>query len=578
MTTETYSDAGQEAAQGTPQSRKIGLAVSGGGFRASIFHLGVIRRLEELGIMKNLAEISAVSGGSIIAAYYVIEMERRLQTRQGELNNNPGCIDAIRLEIFEGIAEDFFTALDHNLRSRALIFSPFYHPIKWFKCLFPGFSRSDLMQKEYDRWFFHGNNLDQLPSVTSGAANVVASNSGLPTGPKLILNTTSLMTGERMGFFREPGSGFNEMTKVNKNVLELARIVGASSAVPGLFPPTPVSGVMLVDGGVVDNQGIDALIPRDDKGQHIENDGFDLLLVSDASGQFEQVHRVSSRAAAVLNRTTSILQFQVRNKQLDVLRNWKNQNGNREFAFVHLFLDLKDRRRSGTAVPQVPPEYISPLGRIRTDLDQFSFIEREALMYHGYTLIDAQIDAHCPKLKGEIDHPDLKLAPLFRDPPGDSTDSSNEENSATPITRHQRIKAVLEAGRTNMFWLRSIKKHPLGASAVVALTWLIPMIVLYLTEVYPNQAFLTETIVKPYIVPLLKSVIPVGQLPFLPNLQDYVAWPITATGLTVLIFLGLLGYLLAFWTYSILRRLVRRWELEEYKNLTGEERPSTHWK
>ena len=64
---------------------RIGLALSGGGFRASIFHLGVIRRLEELGIMKYVHTISAVSGGSIIAAYYVIEMEKRLRHRREEL-------------------------------------------------------------------------------------------------------------------------------------------------------------------------------------------------------------------------------------------------------------------------------------------------------------------------------------------------------------------------------------------------------------------------------------------------------------------------------------------------------------
>ena len=49
----------------TLKSTRIGLALSGGGFRASIFHLGVIRRLEELGIMKYVYTTSAVSGGSI---------------------------------------------------------------------------------------------------------------------------------------------------------------------------------------------------------------------------------------------------------------------------------------------------------------------------------------------------------------------------------------------------------------------------------------------------------------------------------------------------------------------------------
>jgi predicted acylesterase/phospholipase RssA len=52
---------------------RIGLALSGGGFRASIFHLGVIRRLEELGIMGDIDVVSTVSGGSIIGAYYLCQ-------------------------------------------------------------------------------------------------------------------------------------------------------------------------------------------------------------------------------------------------------------------------------------------------------------------------------------------------------------------------------------------------------------------------------------------------------------------------------------------------------------------------
>ncbi len=64
---------------------KIGLALSGGGFRASIFHLGVIRRLEELGIMKDVSVLSTVSGGSIIGAYYACEMEKRLRACRSEL-------------------------------------------------------------------------------------------------------------------------------------------------------------------------------------------------------------------------------------------------------------------------------------------------------------------------------------------------------------------------------------------------------------------------------------------------------------------------------------------------------------
>ena len=417
----------------TLKSLRIGLALSGGGFRASIFHLGVIRRLEELGIMKYVNTISAVSGGSIIAAYYVIEMEKRLRQRREELEKCPGKLDKVRLQIFEKIAGEFFKALDHNLRSKAMVFSPFYRPHLFLKSLWPSCSRSDLMQKEYDRWFYNDYTLDHLPAVTLHDNVARPQEEKVPlflTGPEVILNTTSLLTGERKSFKREPVSRMRELHRVNQNMLKLSRVVGASSAVPGFFPPTTIWGDKLVDGGVTDNQGLDALISLDclldddkndapdcdcdcdknntpdcenkkniesdcdcdkndapdgdcdkndtsdcenkknaesdcDKADIRDCDDFDILLVSDASGQMEPIHRQSNRALKVLFRVTSILQFQLRRKILRLLRFWKRSSGScREFAFVHLFMNLKGRKNK----PRVPSEYIPALGGIRTDL------------------------------------------------------------------------------------------------------------------------------------------------------------------------------------------------------------------
>jgi NTE family protein len=47
---------------------KVALCLSGGGFRASLFHLGSLRRLNELGILEQVDTICSVSVGSIIAA------------------------------------------------------------------------------------------------------------------------------------------------------------------------------------------------------------------------------------------------------------------------------------------------------------------------------------------------------------------------------------------------------------------------------------------------------------------------------------------------------------------------------
>src|SRR5919202_331339 len=47
----------------------VALCLSGGGFRAALFHLGALRRLNELGILSKLNAISSVSGGSIMSAH-----------------------------------------------------------------------------------------------------------------------------------------------------------------------------------------------------------------------------------------------------------------------------------------------------------------------------------------------------------------------------------------------------------------------------------------------------------------------------------------------------------------------------
>ena len=57
-------------------SRKIGLALSGGGFRASLYHLGLLRFLRDAGILSQVTHITSVSGGSIMAAHLALNWAR----------------------------------------------------------------------------------------------------------------------------------------------------------------------------------------------------------------------------------------------------------------------------------------------------------------------------------------------------------------------------------------------------------------------------------------------------------------------------------------------------------------------
>jgi predicted acylesterase/phospholipase RssA len=55
---------------------KLGLALSGGGFRATLFHLGVVRFLRDAGALRDVTDIASVSGGSILAAHLALNWEQ----------------------------------------------------------------------------------------------------------------------------------------------------------------------------------------------------------------------------------------------------------------------------------------------------------------------------------------------------------------------------------------------------------------------------------------------------------------------------------------------------------------------
>src|SRR5438093_6156746 len=54
---------------GRTAGQRLALCLSGGGYRAAIFHLGALRRLNEIGVLSKIDEITSVSGGSILSAH-----------------------------------------------------------------------------------------------------------------------------------------------------------------------------------------------------------------------------------------------------------------------------------------------------------------------------------------------------------------------------------------------------------------------------------------------------------------------------------------------------------------------------
>jgi hypothetical protein len=394
--------------------------------------------------------------------------------------------------------------------------------------------------------------LDQLPSVTTNGC-VEATNPLV--GPKLVLNTTSLLTGERTAFSRVSKSDAKDFGTPDLNFVRLSRIVGASSGVPVLFPPTSVRGDLLVDGGVSDNQGIEAL-------RHEE---CDVLLVSDASGQMEVADTLSTSEAAVCSRVNSILQFQVRGKLIGELKELRS-HGN-EVAFIHLYVNLKDREaEKGHSIPRVSSELVPSLARIRTDLDQFSPIERESLMYHGYTLIDAELQEHCPRLLTCFKENPMRVAPLY----------------AKPWTTAERmnVREDLEAGREGVFLARCHQKYPWLARPVFALAlgaWLVAAALL-LQRQAPMQ-FVAKWLLKTVnsLIPdyLRKAVdILFTQQLNLPKIGVILEGATALLSFLVVIAIPL--YAIAFVTFVVMRRVCGRRDLVRYRQIAGCA-PSTQW-
>ena len=96
---------------------KVGLALSGGGFRASLFHIGVLAKLAELDVLRRVEVLSCVSGGSIIGAHYYLQLREMLERTECErLSENE--LRGIYIDLVRRVAEDFLAGVQKNLRMR----------------------------------------------------------------------------------------------------------------------------------------------------------------------------------------------------------------------------------------------------------------------------------------------------------------------------------------------------------------------------------------------------------------------------------------------------------------------------
>ncbi len=122
---------------------RLGLALSGGGFRAAFFHLGALRRLAELDLLRHVATISTVSGGSILAAHYYLHFKRRFEAQQGVLSRQD------YIDVLDDVEREFIDGTKKDIRNRLL-----GHPWTHIRALCLGYSYGGRIAKLYTRHFY----------------------------------------------------------------------------------------------------------------------------------------------------------------------------------------------------------------------------------------------------------------------------------------------------------------------------------------------------------------------------------------------------------------------------------------
>lgn len=265
----------------------IGLALSGGGFRAMLFHAGALLRLNELGLLSRVRRIAAVSGGSITAGL--------LARRWASLGppDAAGALPGLR----EAVVEPLLAFSARVVDIPAVL-----------KGLLPWSSAAGAVADAYDVHLFGGATLQDLPEA-----------------PGFVFCASNLQTGVLWRFTRAYAGDYL-VGRIAAPRLRLATAVAASSAFPPFLSPLRLAfgrdafgdwlsgappvlpgreayrrGVVLCDGGVYDNHGLEPIVKR-----------FMTVLASDGGAPFAREPRVHADWVRQLQRVVGVVDSQVR--------------------------------------------------------------------------------------------------------------------------------------------------------------------------------------------------------------------------------------------------------------------------
>jgi NTE family protein len=349
-------------AQPTPG---MALCLSGGGFRAMLFHLGSLWRLNEVGLMRNLVRVSSVSGGSITAAQLGL-MWKKLQFDSSNSANN----------FTELVVDPVRRLADITVDQGAIIWGT----------LLPRKSIADEIAQAYSKHLFGNATLQDLPADEEG--------------PRFVINATNVQT-RVLWRFSKPFMGDYRVGLIRNPRLALSVAVGASSAFPPFLSPVSLtlnpadfdpltkgdlqfepytSDVVLTDGGVYDNLGLETAWKA-----------YDTILVSDGGGGGSDEPKPKRDWLEHVYRVLNLLDSEVRSlRKRQVVESYKL--GLRKGTYWGIRSNILDYQLP-TAM-NCPFDKTLNLANTATRLKQLDSALQEEIINWGYAVCDAALRKH----------------------------------------------------------------------------------------------------------------------------------------------------------------------------------------
>lgn len=337
---------------GLKLSEGVGLCLSGGGFRATLFHLGSLIRLNEIGWLTKLDRVSSVSGGSIVSAY--LGMRWQELTFENQVASNFESVVVQPIREFCG----------HTIDRQAILAS-----------VLPGVTGARRLSMAYGELFGNSKLGDH------------------PIEPRFTINATNLETGVGVRLSAKYGAD-HRIGKFDASDFLLRDVVAASSAFPPVLSPVKFDlrdvnwistkyadmhhapfneRALVTDGGVYDNLGSETVWKR-----------YRTILLSNAGRPLSDSPSVVEWWFGKAMEANRLIHAQSERMRVRVLRDLRDS---RHRKVAYWGLDESLEKFPGATLGLTPSDF-KDASKIRTRLNRFTPTEQVRLINLGYVGTD----------------------------------------------------------------------------------------------------------------------------------------------------------------------------------------------